>query len=81
MIGEAIQHLNGPSLPEAITNDKLWSKLEEILVHEAQGQLPMIFKPSTILFTKETNNTSNPIAVVSGGFELPSILLTIFFFF
>lgn len=53
-----------------MSSDKLWSKLEEILVHQAQGQLPMIFKPTNILFTRETNNTSNPIAVVSGEYYL-----------
>ncbi|XP_026473845.1 trafficking protein particle complex subunit 8 isoform X2 [Ctenocephalides felis] len=69
------QHLCGPSLPEAVSSDKLWSKLEEILVHQAQGQLPMIFKPTNILFTRETNNTSNPIAVVSEPIRLSIELL------
>lgn len=40
-----------------------WQKLEEMLVQEAQGSLPMIFKPLVTLFTQENCN-SNPTATL-----------------
>lgn len=41
-----------------------WFKLEEMLVQEAQGTLPMIFKPLKTFFTLNTMSNVNPIAVV-----------------
>ncbi|GJQ66108.1 hypothetical protein Trydic_g5778 [Trypoxylus dichotomus] len=40
-----------------------WQKLEEMLIQEAQGSLPMIFKPLVTLFTQENCNT-NPTAIL-----------------
>lgn len=40
-----------------------WQKLEEMLVQEAQGSLPMIFKPLVTLFTQENCNL-NPTATL-----------------
>lgn len=41
-----------------------WTKLEEMLVQEAQGTLPMIFKPlKTVFFLKEVTTTS-PVGIV-----------------
>ncbi|XP_051160740.1 trafficking protein particle complex subunit 8 [Leptopilina boulardi] len=34
-----------------------WSKLEEQIVTEAQGSVPMIFKPSLLIYTNKTNNS------------------------
>ncbi|XP_008543726.1 trafficking protein particle complex subunit 8 [Microplitis demolitor] len=45
-------------------NDTRWSKLEETLVTEAQGSVPMIFKPSVSLYSNKTNNTVKPNAVI-----------------
>ncbi|KAF5284757.1 hypothetical protein FQA39_LY04482 [Lamprigera yunnana] len=42
-----------------------WHKLEEMLVQEAQGSLPMIFKPVVVLYTNQNIHTSNIIAVVN----------------
>ncbi|XP_017768287.1 PREDICTED: trafficking protein particle complex subunit 8 [Nicrophorus vespilloides] len=41
-----------------------WNKLEEMLVQEAQGSLPMIFKPLVTLFNMDNINTVNPIAIM-----------------
>jgi hypothetical protein len=43
-----------------------WSKLEELLVAEAQGSLPMIFKPTLQLYSNTTNNTTRPTGIVGG---------------
>ncbi|KAG8041820.1 hypothetical protein G9C98_007124 [Cotesia typhae] len=47
-----------------------WSKLEETLVTEAQGSAPMIFKPSVALYSKKSNNTSKPNAIVDEPIHL-----------
>ncbi|CAD6238371.1 GSCOCG00008450001-RA-CDS [Cotesia congregata] len=47
-----------------------WSKLEETLVTEAQGSAPMIFKPSVALYSKKSNNTSKPNAIVEEPIHL-----------
>ena len=44
-----------------------WTKLEEQLVAEAQGSLPMIFKPALQLYTNFTNNSTRPIGIVGGS--------------
>ncbi|XP_021914689.1 trafficking protein particle complex subunit 8 isoform X2 [Zootermopsis nevadensis] len=44
--------------------DIRWSKLEELLVAEAQGLLPMIFKPTVQLYSSTTNNTTRPTGIV-----------------
>ncbi|XP_044740968.1 trafficking protein particle complex subunit 8 isoform X2 [Chrysoperla carnea] len=38
-------------------------KLEELIVHEALGNLPLIFRPSATVFTTNTNNSVKPFAV------------------
>ncbi|KRT81734.1 hypothetical protein AMK59_5774 [Oryctes borbonicus] len=40
-----------------------WQKLEEMVVQEVQGSLPMIFKPMVTLFTQENCNM-NPTAIL-----------------
>ncbi|XP_047506030.1 trafficking protein particle complex subunit 8 isoform X2 [Pieris napi] len=42
-----------------LTDNLYWSKLEESLLHVAQGSIPMIFKPTTDLYTQK--NDSSPI--------------------
>lgn len=53
------------SLEDEETDDVRWSKMEEILITEAQGTPPMIFKPSIILYSSASNNTVKPNAVLN----------------
>ncbi|XP_066587305.1 trafficking protein particle complex subunit 8 [Prorops nasuta] len=46
-------------------DDAKWAKLEEILIAEAQGTAPMIFKPTIALYSKTSNNTLKPNAVLN----------------
>lgn len=41
-----------------------WIKLEEMLVTEAQGSLPFVFKPLITLFTMKHKSNANPVAVI-----------------
>lgn len=52
--------------PDTTEDDPYWHKMEEILLQIAQGSVPMIFKPTTDLYTRKTD--ANPI--VSQGGEL-----------
>ncbi|XP_029042782.1 trafficking protein particle complex subunit 8 [Osmia bicornis bicornis] len=45
-------------------DDVRWSKMEEMLITEAQGSPPMIFKPTVALYSKASNNTVKPNSVV-----------------
>ncbi|XP_076164861.1 trafficking protein particle complex subunit 8 homolog l(3)76BDm isoform X3 [Ptiloglossa arizonensis] len=45
-------------------DDIRWSKLEEMLITEAQGSPPMIFKPTISLYSKTSNNSVKPNAVL-----------------
>ncbi|KAK5639608.1 hypothetical protein RI129_012100 [Pyrocoelia pectoralis] len=51
--------------PNHIVTIQKWNKLEEILVQEAQGSLPMIFKPVVVLYSNHNINNSNIIAIVN----------------
>ncbi|XP_011314468.1 trafficking protein particle complex subunit 8 [Fopius arisanus] len=51
-------------------DDVKWSKLEEHLVSEGLGVVPMIFKPSIALYTDKTNNTNRPNAVIDEPIHL-----------
>ncbi|XP_053984906.1 trafficking protein particle complex subunit 8 [Hylaeus volcanicus] len=42
-----------------------WSKMEEMLITEAQGSPPMIFKPTISLYSKTSNNSVKPNAVLN----------------
>ncbi|XP_011631766.1 trafficking protein particle complex subunit 8-like, partial [Pogonomyrmex barbatus] len=46
------------------TNDAKWSKMEELLITEAQGSPPMIFKPTVVLYSRTSNNAVKPNAVL-----------------
>lgn len=46
------------------TENVRWSKLEEILLIEAQGSIPMIFKPTITLYSDKSNNSVKPCAVL-----------------
>lgn len=46
------------------TDDAKWSRLEELLITEAQGSPPMIFKPTVALYSRTSNNTVKPNAVL-----------------
>lgn len=46
------------------TDDAKWSKMEELLITEAQGSSPMIFKPTAALYSRTSNNTVKPNAVL-----------------
>lgn len=45
-------------------DDARWSKMEELLITETQGSSPMIFKPTVALYSKTSNNTVKPNAVL-----------------
>ncbi|KAL0128427.1 hypothetical protein PUN28_003599 [Cardiocondyla obscurior] len=45
-------------------DDARWSKMEELLITEAQGSPPMIFKPTVALYCKTSNNAVKPNAVL-----------------
>ncbi|XP_063990876.1 trafficking protein particle complex subunit 8 [Diachasmimorpha longicaudata] len=47
-----------------------WAKLEEHLVSEGLGTVPMIFKSTIALYTHKTNNTSRPNAVINEPIHL-----------
>ncbi|GAB1868073.1 Protein TRS85-like protein [Camponotus japonicus] len=46
------------------TDDTKWSKMEELLITEAQGSPPMIFKPTVALYSRMSNNATKPTAVL-----------------
>ncbi|XP_071632774.1 trafficking protein particle complex subunit 8 [Temnothorax longispinosus] len=46
------------------TDDARWSKMEELLITEAQGFPPMIFKPTVALYSRISNNAVKPNAVL-----------------
>ncbi|KAJ8926890.1 hypothetical protein NQ314_020741 [Rhamnusium bicolor] len=47
-----------------------WNKLEEMLIQEAEGSLPMVFKPLITLYTINKLEKSKPIAVVSEPIQI-----------
>lgn len=47
------------------SDDVRWSKLEEMLVTKAQGSTHMIFKPTVALYSKTSNNSVKPNAVLN----------------
>nr|CAD7454701.1 unnamed protein product [Timema tahoe] len=55
----------GVTFSDAQADNTRWFKLEEQLIAEAQGTLPMIFKPTIQLFSKHTNNVIKPLAVIN----------------
>nr|XP_022915433.1 trafficking protein particle complex subunit 8 [Onthophagus taurus] len=66
----------GISLSHSETSVELsrWTKLEEMLVQEAQGSLPMIFKPLVTLFTKENATISTPTAILGEPIQVSAHL-------
>lgn len=46
------------------TDDTRWSKMEELLITEAQGSPPMIFKPTIALYSRTSNNAVKPTAIL-----------------
>ena len=46
-------------------DDVRWAKMEEMLITEAQGSPPMIFKPTIALYSKTSNNNVKPNAVLN----------------
>ncbi|XP_012252846.2 trafficking protein particle complex subunit 8 isoform X2 [Athalia rosae] len=47
------------------TEDVRWFKLEEILLLEASGSVPMIFKPTVALYSSRSNNSTKPNAILN----------------
>lgn len=45
--------------------DIRWAKLEETIITEALGSVPMIFKPTVALYSDKSNNSSKPNAVLN----------------
>lgn len=54
------------AIKDTYVDQKHWHKMEQMLLQVTQGNLPMIFKPTVNLYTKETDNSSNP-TVPQGG--------------
>lgn len=52
-----------------ISEDK-WHKLEEMLVQEAQGSLPMIFKPMITLFKEDRLYSATPNAIINEPIQI-----------
>lgn len=46
------------------TDDAKWWRMEELLITEAQGSPPMIFKPTIALYSRTSNNSIKPNAVL-----------------
>ncbi|XP_045481562.1 trafficking protein particle complex subunit 8 [Harmonia axyridis] len=58
---------------EKIVDDSMeqkWIKLEEMLVQEAQGSLPLLFKPMITLFNNKKLLTNTPNAIVNEPIQL-----------
>lgn len=47
-----------------IVRTQKWTKLEEMLVQEGQGTLPMIFKPLKTVFLLKEMTTTSPVGIV-----------------
>nr|CAD7568876.1 unnamed protein product [Timema californicum] len=62
----------GVMFSDAQADNTRWFKLEEQLIAEAQGTLPMIFKPTIQLFSKHTNNVIKPLALANALVVLSS---------
>lgn len=50
---------------EDIQAENKWIKLEEMLVHEADGSAPLIFKPMVTLYTVKKLEKNKPVAIVN----------------
>lgn len=48
-----------------INTESRWIKLEEMLIQETEGSLPVIFKPLVTLYTVKNIEKNKPIAVVN----------------
>lgn len=59
--------------PDSPVDCSIWAKMEELAVTESLGP-PMIFRPTVYLFSKNTNNTVNPVVVAHGRSAIPSYL-------
>lgn len=70
----ALVYATGVKFEDDQFDNRRWSKLEETLVTEAQGSLPMIFRPTLQLFSNETVNTSKPIGIVGEPIHVRIIL-------
>ncbi|XP_063239297.1 trafficking protein particle complex subunit 8 [Bacillus rossius redtenbacheri] len=55
---------SGVLFSDDCSDDTRWRRLEELLVTEAEGALPMVFRPTVHLFTSATISASRPVAVV-----------------
>lgn len=53
-----------------LVNDSKWMKLEEMLVQEAQGSLPLLFKPTVSLYTMQNISLVAVIAVINEPIQL-----------
>lgn len=49
------------SLSQPLQSERLWHRLEEMVLQAAQGGVPMIFKPTINLHNSCTDNSRNPI--------------------
>nr|CAI5821090.1 unnamed protein product [Callosobruchus analis] len=61
--------INFNSVDDAATESR-WQKLEEMLIQEAEGSLPIVFKPMVPLFTVNKLNKNKPIAIVNEPIQI-----------
>lgn len=52
-----------------------WARLELMLLQEARGSVPMIFKPTVDLHDSTTDNSTNPL-VPQGGIVYSFLILS-----
>lgn len=50
---------------ETLVKEQTWIKLEEMLVQEAMGSLPVVFKPAVNLYTAENLPNLTPTAIIN----------------
>lgn len=58
------------SSDENIEMNQKWIKLEEVLVQEAYGNQPMVFKSMTTLFSNKNSGTVRPIAIMGEPIQI-----------
>lgn len=50
---------------EELAKEYIWAKLEEMLVQEASGSCPVVFKPAVTLYTTENLQHVTPMAIIN----------------
>lgn len=61
--------INFHNADDAVAESK-WLKLEEMLVHEIDGSLPVVFKPMITLYNISKLEKNNPLAIVNEPIQI-----------